>query len=774
MKQFQAAALILSILLCAMSVQAMESAPAEEAAPVENAAAWQEGAQEEGESVEEEIAPEESAPVPEAPAEETVELVCQETTPAERIVPEAAAFEGDAFLSYLEGTSGVRNQAALQAKAGASLDGLNAELYDRLREKIQEIAAGAERSASFSLMPDELESDFNIRLEATYSNEELEGMDDAAIYEQIFQPMINALRSQMDSVALVQALMADCPLDFYWFDKSQGYIANPSVTYGRSYVSIGGRITTWTFQAYITHFEFLFTVAEEFRDPAMDPYSAEYETTLRGDLGETLELIRETAEGIVRENAWRSDYGKLCAYKDAICGRVSYNYEAAGDDSYPYGNPWQLLYVFDGDPNTNVVCEGYSKAFQYLCDLTDFRNDVECYSISGLLVTDDNPGGGGHMWNHVRIDDTFYLADLTNCDDSAVGAPDKLFLKGIDLYPDWGTGYLKWFRSQYTGYANLENPYTAEPEAVLLSDTDFDPDSLPLATLTAEDLLVSLDGSAPAAPNRLFPVERAYDAQSAEIAVSLAEADLAAGFDALTVYYVSPDGSVSESAPVSAGAYSVGVRVEPKEGSAFQSGSVELGLLTIVPMETALATLDEAPESAAPGETFSFTVALTDGQGNPLPAWPLTVSAVGCDAGSSDRTTDENGRVQIDVVMGTEGSDASIVIACAGSENYSPASLTIPVAAAVDSPPEIEYYLNEKVAVHASDPALFGAAVYVGVYTPEGRFLACFAGTIDDSGDASIPVSGLEGEYTLKCMILDSSSLIPLFQTYTFRNTTGE
>ena len=55
--------------------------------------------------------------------------------------------------------------------------------------------------------------------------------------------------------------------------------------------------------------------------------------------------------------------------KSYICDAVTYD-DAAADDSTntPYGDPWQLISVFDSDPNTNVVCEGYSKAFKYLVD----------------------------------------------------------------------------------------------------------------------------------------------------------------------------------------------------------------------------------------------------------------------------------------------------------------------------------------------------------------------------------------------------------------------
>ena len=46
----------------------------------------------------------------------------------------------------------------------------------------------------------------------------------------------------------------------------------------------------------------------------------------------------------------------------------------------------ELIWVFDGDSSTNVVCEGYAKAFQYLCDLSGAytfwsdSNDIVIYT----------------------------------------------------------------------------------------------------------------------------------------------------------------------------------------------------------------------------------------------------------------------------------------------------------------------------------------------------------------------------------------------------------
>ena len=47
---------------------------------------------------------------------------------------------------------------------------------------------------------------------------------------------------------------------------------------------------------------------------------------------------------------------------------LNIKYPWVGNNGLPYGDPWQLIYVFDDDPDTNVVCEGYAKAFKYEAD----------------------------------------------------------------------------------------------------------------------------------------------------------------------------------------------------------------------------------------------------------------------------------------------------------------------------------------------------------------------------------------------------------------------
>ncbi len=200
-------------------------------------------------------------------------------------------------------------------------------------------------------------------------------------------------------------LLMDHPYEFYWYDKRGG--CNYSWTPEED-----GRVLRITISM---------AVAEEYQDS--NKFAADTVKTT-----EAKNAMRK-AQAIVRKYQNMSDYNKLKGYMTEICDLVSYNWDAYEDETTPYGNPWQLIWVFDEDPDTNVVCEGYAKAFQYLCDLSSFR-DAECYTVEGAMS--GGTGSGGHMWNIVTLEGDSYLVDVTNCDKDAVGAPDQLFLAGTE------------------------------------------------------------------------------------------------------------------------------------------------------------------------------------------------------------------------------------------------------------------------------------------------------------------------------------------------------
>jgi hypothetical protein len=131
------------------------------------------------------------------------------------------------------------------------------------------------------------------------------------------------------------------------------------------------------------------------------------------------------------------DFEKLSGYKEEICDMVDYDYAAASGGTY--GDQWQMISVFDGDPGTKAVCEGYAKAFKFLCDLSEFRSPlVDAYLFSGTMQYEEDGGlhEDIHMWNVVRMNDgKYYLADITNCDKDGEGSSDELFLAG-NVEPD--------------------------------------------------------------------------------------------------------------------------------------------------------------------------------------------------------------------------------------------------------------------------------------------------------------------------------------------------
>lgn len=133
------------------------------------------------------------------------------------------------------------------------------------------------------------------------------------------------------------------------------------------------------------------------------------------------------AAAIISRHASEDDYTKLKSYKEEICEAVSYNFAALDSmgtaNGYEFGeHAWQIIYVFDGDSGTKVVCEGYAKAFQYLCNNSTFRsNNIACYTVTGTMGGAN--GAGDHMWNVVTMEDgKNYLVDVTNCDLSQRGS----------------------------------------------------------------------------------------------------------------------------------------------------------------------------------------------------------------------------------------------------------------------------------------------------------------------------------------------------------------
>ncbi len=214
---------------------------------------------------------------------------------------------------------------------------------------------------------------------------------------------------------MVSCLQSACPYELYWYDKTVGTLLEPYGFSGSAdCIRVSGSMV------------FTFAVVEDYSDgSSVSVDGVSYRCGVDGRYASRVSAAVEKAGAIIAQFEGMSDLQKLKGYKDAICAAVSYDDQANASSSY--GDPWQLISVFDDDLSTNVVCEGYAKAFQYLCDRTGFAADVTVYSVSGTMS--GGTGAGSHMWNLVQLDDgKVYLADITNCDTGSTGAPDLLFL----------------------------------------------------------------------------------------------------------------------------------------------------------------------------------------------------------------------------------------------------------------------------------------------------------------------------------------------------------
>ena len=307
-----------------------------------------------------------------------------------------------------------------KAFASTRLTGNNRTVYAILLREIKKVAAG-ERS----------DTEFTVTLEDLGLNDQYWTAADLGVNAitqngNITQEAMKKLNDKLNIsfLDINRSLLADCPYDLYWYDKT---IGSPSTGFGYQTDYVDGECVLMFSPDY--DYTFSFPVEAEYSASGQEDT---YE--VNPDIGSAVQTAYDTAQSIVSRNASKSDFEKMKAYKDEICDLVNYNFDAAnGNFAWNYGNPWQLIWVFDNDASSKVVCEGYSKSFQYLCDLTSW-NDIfkECISVTGVM--DGGTGAGGHMWNIVTLrNGKNYMVDVTNCDDGSIGdgnGRSDLFLVG--------------------------------------------------------------------------------------------------------------------------------------------------------------------------------------------------------------------------------------------------------------------------------------------------------------------------------------------------------
>lgn len=360
---------------------------------------------------------------------------------------------------------GSGNTASRPATYAVALNEVTNNIYRRLVPEIKKIAAGESASATIAI------TDMPI----TYTQGDLGHITivkDGALSEEAGARIGELFGADVNHDALLSKLLANMPYELYWFDKTNGMAISYGIEADENTVTIPYIVVGFCVaDAYRDTTKYLVDdedkiVKDEDGNPVPD-YTA-IDTTKTG----AATAAAAKAAEVVAANQDKGTYGKLVAYREFITDAVEYN-KAASKPDYPYGygDPWQLIYVFDGDSATNVVCEGYSKAFKYLCDLTWTGSDPEvaCYLPTGTM------DGDAHMWNIVSIGGANYLTDITNCDSGTFGAPDQLFLCGVRGGVD--SGYI----ADLTGGAVT---YVYDNETLALYDKELDLSATKYSPLT--------------------------------------------------------------------------------------------------------------------------------------------------------------------------------------------------------------------------------------------------------------------------------------------------
>ena len=320
----------------------------------------------------------------------------------ETVAP-AVGSQSDAELleGYLYTISGLRRGSTVYRVPPRPLTVELKDVENELKGKIKEVAAGELASTQFSFTK-------------TWTKTKAEwgiAPDDPVISGgKLTSTAEEAIKAKLGLDALMRKQLLEMPYELYWYNKTKG------VSMGYGIYTLGDNVT-------VNNLTISMNVSQDYAKfidaTSYDPFAADTKKT---------KAVADTpgkAQAVVNAHAGETDYQKLVSYREYIKGAVDYDHDAAGGGK-PYGDPWQLIYVFNGKPDTKVVCEGYAKAFQYLCDLT-FQNQ-EGRPSSALVSGKMN--GGDHMWNVVAIGGSNYLVDVTNCDGDSIGSPDQLFLCG--------------------------------------------------------------------------------------------------------------------------------------------------------------------------------------------------------------------------------------------------------------------------------------------------------------------------------------------------------
>lgn len=214
----------------------------------------------------------------------------------------------------------------------------------------------------------------------------------------------------------------------------------------------------------------------------MNVYDEYADAEYRNSLDEKIEDSVQDYIDYINKCEEDDNYSIAKLLHDKIIDNVDYAYDEYG---HPLDTPQahSIVGVLDGDPYTNVVCEGYAKTYQLILNAVGVENVyVTGYAFNGIRTE-------AHAWNMVKLDDgEYYNFDVTWDDQILEQFRYDYFAKGRDFYSDHfpassesaGTNFLYDLpavpEQNYIPPTNSPDVPTDEPAATGTPESDFEID----------------------------------------------------------------------------------------------------------------------------------------------------------------------------------------------------------------------------------------------------------------------------------------------------------
>ena len=182
-------------------------------------------------------------------------------------------------------------------------------------------------------------------------------------------------------------------LDAFFYDHPEiFYIDLTKISLAINYTSFAGKTT--------------YKVSLEPRDDCKNYLLDGFNSKAEVDLAiEKIENVKNNTINLLSSES--TDYNKALTVHDALVKLLEYDTEVSNSNTRN---------VYGALVDNKVVCEGYAKSYKYILDSLG----IDCILISGK-ATNSSGETEDHMWNYIKLDNSWYGVDVTWDDPIIIG-----------------------------------------------------------------------------------------------------------------------------------------------------------------------------------------------------------------------------------------------------------------------------------------------------------------------------------------------------------------